>query len=71
MDAFAFMVGPPPFDSTIALYFSRNSFGSNSPSYCGKVVALNYGGHGTSSSSADNGDEGPSWCLPLVSLKLL
>lgn len=61
----ALMVEPPPFDSTAALYLSRNSLGSESSSYFGREIALNRAGNDTHFSSKVSGDEGSSQSLEL------
>jgi hypothetical protein len=45
MRALTLQVGPPPVASTAASYLSRNSLGSESPSYCERMAGLKRGGH--------------------------
>ena len=46
---------PPPDASMAASYLRRKSFGSESPSNCGRMVGLKRGGHGISSNSTERG----------------
>ena len=54
-NALTLQAGPPPVASIAASYLRRNSFGSESPSYCGRMTGLMRGVYWSSSNSTERG----------------